>query len=104
MRPWVNKIELVGFFDAEPEDWPFYAGQLSTELLRVRGIDDDLRKLATEFSELRTNGATCEDFNGLLNAVYDWGDIGKRLWIGTSTHGLRRVERLCLEPSVGQPS
>ena len=85
MRPWLNKISLEGFGDAEADDWPRYAAQLVRDLPALIGADPDLKSIVEDFENLleSPDGACAYDFDEVLTSLYNWGDYGKRLWIGT---------------------
>ena len=78
---WENIISLVGFADAQESDWPRYAHQLATELPGLTGKDADLESIAREFGLMDSDSNTADDFDDVLQRLYDWGDIRERLWI-----------------------
>lgn len=81
MSPWLNKITLEGFRDAESGDWPRFARQLADKLPGLLKADGELTRIAKTFEGLDPAESCVDDFDDALRRLYDWGDYGKRLWV-----------------------
>lgn len=88
MKHWRFKIHLAGFYDAEPEDFKTLAQVAIDQLEKLRSFpvwDEELGRIQDDFhTAIHGEDVGVEDFDFALRALYEWGDKGKRLWVGVS--------------------
>jgi hypothetical protein len=92
LEPWKLKIEIGDLINRSGEQLSSdelndIAAKLVERLLvkipeGSRAWDEELESLVMDLREPQFD---VDEFDDLLSRLYDWGDAGKRLWVGTMT-------------------
>lgn len=92
LEPWRFKIEIGDLINRSGErlssdELNDIAAKLVERLLSQipedsRAWDEELESIVMDLREPQFD---VDEFDGLLSRLYDWGDAGKRLWVGTMT-------------------
>lgn len=87
-RRWKHKISITGFQESDPNDFAKLARVTYDALEDIQDAypdDIQLDEIRDYFHTIGfvESGGALEDFDDALNYLYNWGDLGKRLWVDT---------------------
>lgn len=87
-RPWKEKLNMkdVWTTSSPPTQKELHdiCKAFGKRLRKLKQFDDELEEIANYFDELSTlEEIEVDEFDCVLEDLYNWADIDKRLWVGT---------------------
>ena len=91
MAQWQTKLEMRdirGAHTAGTMTVPQMAGEVARRLrekslrwLADFHVSDELEDVIANFEDIAEHGGDVDDFDGVLESLYDWADDDNRMWI-----------------------
>ena len=85
MRQWERRLELADIWKQRERDEieiPELGKEIANRLRLLNLQSHEMDGLIEEFDCVEDD---MEEFDSILERLYDWADVGKRLWIATSS-------------------
>ena len=87
MAHWKEKIDISkkwNSVDSEnPEEIKELCNEIVSKLKLLRGVDNPLKDIIKVFEDFNPDISTVDDFDVIMDHLYDWADFKNRLWINT---------------------